>query len=238
MFIVRLLIIQKKIQEIKGHKFETIIYLVSVSLQKNTYMSKHIVIMAKPPIISKVKTRLAIDLGDEKTVELYDLMLEKTFSIVKETEIDAIVFFTEESDYTRLFSKFEKNYQAKGDLGDKMNNAFKSCLRQRNSKVVMIGTDCPDNSSENILKAFDILNEKDIVFGPSEDGGYYLIGMKKINNSIFENKTWSTSTVLEEALSECELNNLSFGLLKEINDIDTMEDLKKSKYYKKHKTID
>jgi glycosyltransferase A (GT-A) superfamily protein (DUF2064 family) len=76
---------------------------------------------------------------------------------------------------------------------------------------------------ENALLQLDLY---DVVIGPAKDGGYYLMGMSKPMNHIFENKKWSTSSVLQDTLAE--LMDQNVYLLKELNDIDTMEDLKTS----------
>lgn len=201
-------------------------------------MSKHLIIMAKPPIWGKVKTRLATSIGEDKALDIYKAMLDKTYAIAEELNIPTTVFFTEQNEYTKNFILFNKEYQVAGDLGIKMMVAFSSMFEQGYDEVIMIGTDCPDNSSANLNKALSYLKNNDVVFGPSLDGGYYLIGMTKLYRELFENKIWSTDIVYQEALEETSKMKLKTIEVETINDIDTEEDLKKSKFYKFVRTID
>lgn len=194
--------------------------------------------MARPPLYGRVKTRLAKQVGDKTALEIYDLMLEKTFAIAKELNIPTTVFFSEQNDYTDKFSLFNKEFQAEGDLGNKMKMAFQNIFDQNYRNVIMIGTDCPDNSYDNLNLALQALKTNDVVFGPSNDGGYYLVGMTALIPALFDNKIWSTNTVYQEALEEISLLKLKSKEVATINDIDTLEDLKKSNFYKFMKTID
>ena len=86
-------------------------------------------------------------------------------------------------------------------------------------------------NNDLIKNAFSKLTLNDYVIGPSEDGGYYLLGMKKLNSALFKNKKWSTNSVFFDTLKD--IKNSKIGLLPKLNDIDTFEDLKKFKKYKK-----
>ena len=106
-----------------------------------------------------------------------------------------------------------------------MKNAFSDLFDQGYSKVLIIGTDCPELSPEIIIAAFDSLNTHDIVIGPARDGGYYLLGMKKLCPDLFNNISWSTDQVLQQTLRACVDSGLSNRLLDELSDIDNEEDL-------------
>ncbi len=201
-------------------------------------MSKHLIIFAKPPVLGYVKTRLAQAIGNENALKFYQRMLEQTWKIAQESTISTTVFFSKQSEYVSNFKLFPVEFQSAGDLGKKMAEAFTTIFAKGYREVILIGADCPDNTTENILNAFELLQKNDTVIGPSEDGGYYLIGMKKMYSEIFDNKVWSTSTVCQEAIQELEKINLSIGTAATLNDIDTWEDLKKSKFYRQLKTID
>jgi rSAM/selenodomain-associated transferase 1 len=122
---------------------------------------------------------------------------------------------------------YEKNIQTGNDLGDKMKNAFATVFGNRNKKLVIIGTDCPDLNASVIMNAYVYLEDHDIVIGPASDGGYYLLGMKKLHPRLFEKIDWSTEKVLAQTLKICESSNLSTFLLPELSDIDDENDLKK-----------
>ena len=104
-------------------------------------------------------------------------------------------------------------------------------------KIILIGSDLPDVSAQIIEKGFEELTINEVVFGPAEDGGYYLVGMTKKHYSIFENKPWSTSKLLEITLSELKDKEVNYSLLEPLNDIDTIEDLKKSTIYSEFKHL-
>ncbi|MFB0925737.1 MAG: glycosyltransferase, partial [Vicingaceae bacterium] len=86
--------------------------------------------------------------------------------------------------------------------GDRMSNAFENGFKQGYEKVILIGSDLPEISPSIIQEGFDKLEKSEVVFGPAEDGGYYLIGMKKSRKFIFENKPWSETGLLEITLDE------------------------------------
>ncbi len=94
-------------------------------------------------------------------------------------------------------------------------------------KVVLIGTDCPVISLEYIEQAFEALNTNDIVFGPVEDGGYILVGVREINQNMFSDVEWSVADTLEQNIKAIEHCNLSYGLLPKLWDLDGADDLKR-----------
>ena len=109
-----------------------------------------------------------------------------------------------------------------------MSDAFRRGFKLGYDKIVGIGSDLPDLTSEIITKGLNELNANDAVFGPAEDGGYYLIGMKSMLDCIFENKPWSTESLLNVTLEELESKGHSVGIIETLNDVDTEEDLRNS----------
>ena len=91
-------------------------------------------------------------------------------------------------------------------------------------KVVLIGTDCPSLQSQHLNEAFEALTHSDLVVGPATDGGYYLIGMKRRADYLFEGISWSTFQVLSQTLNVASQHGLTTTLLRELDDIDTQED--------------
>ncbi len=133
-------------------------------------------------------------------------------------------------------TKFENTYKAvqKGnDLGERMKNAFQKGFEDGFQNIILIGSDLPDISKTHIKKGFEKLKSSQVVFGPAIDGGYYLIGISKMNTQIFENKPWSQPNLLDETLHELHNLNISVSILDALNDIDTFEDLIASNFYKK-----
>ena len=194
-------------------------------------MNSCLIVMARPPILGKSKTRLAATIGNQKAYEMYNLMLERTLEIANSTGFDTRIFFTEKNSYTENFTLFPFDYQTEGDLGEKMKLAFQKTFDLGYDKVIVIGTDCPDNDSENILLAFKKLENNDVVIGPSGDGGYYMLGLKSMILGLFEGIEWSSAKVFSQ--SKMKLQDLEKTLfeLKTINDIDLEEDLIRSPYF-------
>jgi hypothetical protein len=106
-----------------------------------------------------------------------------------------------------------------------MSNAFRDGFNDGYENIILIGSDLPNISAEIIQGGFNALKSSDVVFGPAEDGGYYLVGMTKFYNFIFKNKAWSTSNLLEDTLTELKQKKIDVSLIETLNDIDTFEDL-------------
>ncbi len=196
-----------------------------------------LIIFVKNIVLGKVKTRLAKTVGNDAAFQVYKYLVEIT---EKETEnledFDKHIYFSDVVIDTKW--KNDKKFVQKGnDLGQRMKNAFQHGFDLGYENIIGLGSDLPDLTKNEIDAGLAVLKEKDVVFGPATDGGYYLIGMNKMFPSIFENKPWSTNILLKETLNELENQSISFGLIKELNDIDTFEDLKSSSIKDKFKHL-
>ena len=195
-------------------------------------MNKALLIFAKKPELGKVKTRLAADIGDKKALGIYQQLLTYTFNVANKIETHIIACFTEEDKPTLDRLPHDSFYkQEQGDLGHKMHKAFEYSFSKGFDKTVIIGTDCPDLTHEILEEAYRKLDAHDVVIGPAKDGGYYLIAMKTSKPYLFQNKEWSTEKVLIQTIQSIKENSLTFYLLQELNDIDTVEDLASSSIY-------
>ncbi len=195
-------------------------------------MNKNLVIVfVKNNDLGKVKTRLAKTIGNEAALEVYNALVEITENATKNLDATLRIYFSNaiESSY---WKQHHKAVQKGNDLGERMKNAFRDGFNDGFERIVLIGSDLPDMSSEIITSGLNTLKHSETVFGPAEDGGYYLLGMSKPNSKIFENKPWSKSNLLKLTLSELDENNISYSLLNTLNDIDTFEDLIASDFYK------
>ena len=192
-------------------------------------MENQLIIFAKNPVLGKVKTRLAATVGNEKALAIYKELLNHTCDISSKANAKKTVFYSDAIEKEDLWSKadFNQSLQNGEDLGARMSNAFKEVFSECDGKVIIIGTDCKELSTEIIDQAFNALQYVDIVLGPALDGGYYLIGMKSLEEVLFTNIDWSTSAVLEQTVGKINTQKLSFLLLKVLSDIDTEEDLKR-----------
>lgn len=190
-----------------------------------------LIIFTRNPQLGKVKTRLAESIGEEKALEIYRALLEHTQSITLNLDCDKFVFYDQniENNDIWLESVYDKKLQFGVDLGAKMQNAFNQLFELGYKNCIIIGSDIFDFKDFHIQDAFYKLQFSDVVIGPAEDGGYYLLGIKKEIPSIFKNKDWGYSTVLSETLID--LVNYKIDFLEVLNDIDTIEDLEKSKHF-------
>jgi rSAM/selenodomain-associated transferase 1 len=186
-----------------------------------------LLIFTKNIVIGKVKTRLAATIGHEKALAVYDQLLKHTVFITKLLVIKKIVYYSSYIEKNDLWNPeyYLKKIQAGNDLGERMNNAFADAFQAGYDKVIIIGTDCPGLNAELITDAFSLLDKHDIVIGPAEDGGYYLLGMKRLYSDLFKNIHWSTSIVFEETKKQCVALSLDFCLLPTLSDVDEEKDL-------------
>ena len=104
-------------------------------------------------------------------------------------------------------------------------NAMNQALGKGANKVVLVGSDLPHLTGEIVKEAFDALDEEATVFGPAEDGGYYLVGMTAMSPEIFTDMTWSVDDVLAESQQRLAMNSKTWAEVATLNDLDTVEDL-------------
>ncbi|MCB9185197.1 MAG: TIGR04282 family arsenosugar biosynthesis glycosyltransferase [Flavobacteriales bacterium] len=186
----------------------------------------HLIIFIKNPVLGKVKTRLAAGIGEQRALEIYMQLLEITRSVALKINCTRNVFYSDEivsDDWED--DKFNKFVQEGDDLGERMKNAFEQVFALGAKNAVIIGSDCPELTSNIIAEAFELLDNRDVTIGPANDGGYYLLGMKKLHPFLFEEKEWSTDSVFEDTVIDLSENQLSYGCLEKLSDLDTVSDL-------------
>lgn len=187
-----------------------------------------LIIFVKNPMLGKIKTRLAADVGDDRALEIYKRLLSKTHQVTKSGEFSKWVFYSDWLDKNDIWQDgYEKKLQKGTDLGERISNAFQSGFESGYNHICIIGSDCFDLEGDSLSNAFDNLNTHDFVIGPANDGGYYLLGMNSYYPELFQNKDWSTDKVLPQTISGIKSVSKTFHLLTELSDIDTLEDLQK-----------
>ena len=185
-----------------------------------------LLIFTRNPELGKGKRRLAATVGDQAALDIYNFLLEHTVKITCGLYTDKIVYYSDEIWEQDIWDNkiYEKKLQVGDDLGTRMRNAFQDGFASGYEKIVIIGSDMYDLSQEDLEEAFRVLAPNDFVLGPAEDGGYYLLGMKKLKPALFKDKEWGTETVLRDTLND--LENEKKILLKTKNDVDYYEDIK------------
>ncbi|MCP3676887.1 MAG: glycosyltransferase [Deltaproteobacteria bacterium] len=198
-----------------------------------------LVVMMKYPEPGRVKTRLAPPLTGVEASRLYRCFIEDTFERIMplaqcsdaDERVSIHSAFTpleKRGDVTKLLPAWiPLILQRGGDLGERLGNIFSDLIVSGYKRVVVIGSDSPDIPLAYIEYAFILLREKPgmVVLGPSEDGGYYLIGMDRANKVPFEKISWGGDTVLRETIKRCGKGDIEVSLLPEWRDVDTIEDL-------------
>jgi uncharacterized protein len=193
-----------------------------------------ILIFTRNPELGKVKTRLAATIGDFNALEIYKILLKHTVKVVNEIQVSKRVLYSEIINHVDIWDpiEYQKKMQFGNDLGEKMENAFADGFAEGYKKIIIIGTDLYDLEESDFENAFENLKNHDVVIGPADDGGYYLLGLKSIPNGIFTNKKWGSNSVLSDTLSDIE--DLDVFLLESKNDIDTFDDIIKISEFQKY----
>lgn len=185
-----------------------------------------LLIFVKNPVAGQVKTRLAKTIGDEKALLVYQKLLDHTRSVTDQMSCRRQLWYSDFIDQAdRWNSGYEKKLQQGSNLGERMKNAFAEIFEQGGEKGVIIGSDCPGLTQKHLENAFEALDQYETVIGPSEDGGYYLLGMNSFYPEVFEGIAWSTDAVYDQTIQTLEKLQLSCRRLPELNDIDTWDDL-------------
>lgn len=197
-------------------------------------MKRAIIIMAKVPRAGNVKTRLQPFLSAEQCVWLSEAFLEDAINKAESFSEKLIVAFSPADERTYFDQFGDKNLilieQKGADLGEKMFNAFQFALSQNSDSAVMIGTDSPTFPADYIEQAFEFLEmETDAVLGKTTDGGFYLIGLRKLNKEIFESVAWSSDKTFEQTYRNIMKLDLHLREVPSWFDVDEKEDLLKLK---------
>ncbi len=193
-----------------------------------------LVIFGKAPIPGQVKTRLCPPLTQDEAATLQGSLVldvvERSRSIEKAARLDRFmacapscehVFFKilQERQGVRLID------QVGEDLGQRMDQAFKEVFALGYKRVLLVGTDVPTLPASSYGQALSLLSDHDLVLGPSLDGGYYLLGLKKPASALFTDIPWSTDRVCSLTKAKAESLRLRIGLLPTCRDLDTIDDL-------------
>jgi rSAM/selenodomain-associated transferase 1 len=186
-----------------------------------------LIVFVKNSIPGKVKTRIAKDIGDEKAMELYNILKAHTADISAQADADKWVFYADYIENNDFFNEslFDKKLQADAEFGMRMQTAFDEGFAVGHDKIVLICSDCYELNSDHIREAFRSLDHKEAVLGPAFDGGYYLIGLRKMYSVLFDEKSWSTNSVLSDTIEDLNSLEISYDLLEPLSDIDLAADI-------------
>jgi len=189
-----------------------------------------LLIFIKNPKMGQVKTRLAETIGNRRAFKIYKKLLTLTRSVTDQLSCYRQLWYSQFIDNNDDWeaSNYDKKIQQGNDLGERMKYAFSEAFTAGFERAVIIGSDCAELQPKHIRRAFTVLKHHDIAIGPSQDGGYYLLGMNAFYPQLFAEIDWSTSSVFKDTIDRIKTLNLTYQKLPMLNDIDTGEDLRES----------
>jgi len=196
-------------------------------------LSNLLIIFAKAPIPGLVKTRLFPHLSFEEAAELHGAFLADTVdTALSVPDTDACIAYTPDESLEVLRGLYGERIatympQEGPGLGERMDRAFGRAFETGAQRAAIIGSDIPTLPAGYITEAFRLLDDADLVLGPSEDGGYYLVALKRPAPGIFEGIDWSGPKVFEDTMSRARSLGLRVDQLPKLNDVDTIDDLKR-----------
>jgi len=176
-----------------------------------------------------VKTRLAAGLGAEDAARVYRAMAEELMRRTRSKTFRRLAFHSPEARHEAMEAWLpgeDWHVQTGSDLGARMQQAFATAFGAGASRVAIVGSDLPWLGEPEIRAALDALGDSDLVVGPSRDGGYYLLALRRPAPALFEGIAWSTGSVLEETLARARRLGLAVHRLETRTDVDTPEDLR------------
>lgn len=189
-----------------------------------------LILFARQPVPGQVKTRLQPDYSPEKAAEIAAFMIRATVELAVSAWPGDITLSVWPGPDHPLFHQLADEFhiplapQADGDLGAKMLAALRHGIARRGAAAIM-GCDVPHCDWDVIDQANNWLARGRNVLGPTEDGGYYFIGLPEARSELFEEMPWGSDRVLEMTLARAEKLGMEFDLLKPLRDIDTPADL-------------
>ena len=191
-------------------------------------MKNRIIFFTRVPKVGTTKTRLYDFVSPDTAVEIQKKLMKKNYNVLKKCGEEISVYHDGQSIDDKVMENILENrefsYQVGETLGDKMYNAIDEELKS-SDKVILLGSDIYNLQENMIHAAFEKLDEYDVIINPSVDGGYFLIGMKKAIKEVFDLPSYGDNTVLENLLTVCNEQKLSYYLGEAGLDIDTKEDL-------------
>ena len=197
--------------------------------------------MTKWPGYGRGKTRLAADIGKNNSLKIYKHMFCHTLSVAKYLEKKNILEISlaitgigpkKSRKWCNDIGIKDFNLQGSGSLGEKMKRQILINIKKQPRKIIIIGTDLPDLCHLDLIKAISRLDYKDAILGPSNDGGYWIIGLsdKVLSRhfiSPFINIKWSSDDVFQRTIDNFNLQKITADYLHSKVDIDTISDIKR-----------
>lgn len=195
-------------------------------------IKRALMVVAKQPAPGQTKTRLSPPLSGDEAAALYECFLRDTLDIIRAAQqqlaFDPIICYLPlgaETYFRTLAPDFGLLPQQGADLSERLHHATSHCLNNGYAQAVIMDSDSPTLPPDNLVQAFSSLESSDISLGRCDDGGYYLIGLKRPAPDLFLKVMMSTPTVSADTLEQARKNKLQVAMLPICYDIDFKEDL-------------
>ena len=191
-------------------------------------MKKAMICFTRVPRPGTTKTRLMPYLSGEQCAELHWAFLRDLARTYGSVDADLLVAHTPDPNWEDLKSIFPHARffpQEGAGLGAKMNHALNKALSLGYEACILTGSDLPLMTAAHLERGFEALEQADVTLGPTSDGGYYLAGIKAESPFLFENQTYGSGSVYENACSAVKAAGRSFCPALRCDDVDTPEDL-------------
>ena len=188
-------------------------------------MSRHLIVFAKTPQPGRVKTRLAPRVSPESAAALARAFLQDVSALAESlADCDLTLAYTPRGTRDQVQAlvgpRWQLRLQRGRDLGERLAHAFTSRLGARADRVVIIGADSPLLPPQRLAEAFDALGRADLVIGPCEDGGYYLIGLRRWAVGLLAGIRWGTDLAFSDTVTNANWLGLSRAVLESDYDVD------------------
>ena len=184
-----------------------------------------LLIFARTPVAGQVKTRFFPHLTPQQACALHAAMIEDTAELATCFPGRRLVLFSEEIPPLRLPPGTETGRQGSGDLGARLTAALTECFAAGAHKAVVLGSDSPHLPPQRLAEALGALDSADLALGPTEDGGYYLLALRKFAPEIFAGVEWGTARVFQQTRRAAERAGFRVTALEPFYDLDHWEDL-------------
>jgi uncharacterized protein len=191
-----------------------------------------LLLFARAPLIGRVKSRLRPPLTAEQACALHLATLRDTAEMMERSQpnLSKWIFWSEaplREVIIDLPPSLRSTTQCEGDLGRRMQDAFQRAFDSGARRTVIIGSDSPHLPAERLSQAFAALEASELVLGPAEDGGFYLIGSRRLEARVFDGVEWGGADVLRRTSVNAARCGYSVSLLEPCYDLDRWEDVER-----------
>src|SRR5574341_2393969 len=185
-----------------------------------------LLVIAKRPAAGQAKTRLAPPFSHAEAAQLYECFLRDTLDLVRAVPgVARLIHYAPSSAagyFRQLAPDFGLTPKIGDSLGERLDNVLTHCLSAGFARAVIMDSDSPTLPAEYLGRAFAMLDDADVVFGPCDDGGYYLIGLTRPQPRLLREVQMSTPNVLKDTLAVAQAEGLRVALLPTWYDVDTV----------------